>query len=86
MRAAYRLALRSAPAAASEARLNALAQRVVGSESAHEALRDDARAVLSGIVGQAREEFARQNNSLLVLRADTQAEVASTRAFLSETR
>ena len=43
-----------------DGRLGALTQRVVGSEAAHSSLQADARAVLEGIVGQARQEFARQ--------------------------
>ena len=67
-------------------RTEALAGRVVGAETAHRALQEDARMALEQLLIQARSEFEAQGFSLLTLRSEVQQEILETRRFLGETR
>ena len=62
--------------------LDALTTRVIGSEAAHRTLQTDARTVVEDVIGQARQEFERQSESLQTLRADVQQEAVMTRQVL----
>ena len=74
------------PAEALRERLDALTIRIVGVETTTQGLQRDAQAALATVLTQAQSEFAAQRDSLLTLRADVQAEAASLRAYLEETR
>ena len=67
-------------------RIDALTVRLVGVETTTQGLQRDAQAALATVLTQAQSEFAAQRDSLLTLRADVQAEAASLRAYLEETR
>ena len=60
-------------------RMEALAGRVVGAETAHRAPQEDARLALEQLLIQARLEFEAQGLSLLTLQSEVQQEILETR-------
>ena len=65
-------------------RTEELAGRSAGLEMAQQALRDDTRGVVEGLVARASEKFDRQEAAQVALHADTQPAVAEAQRYMGK--